>query len=158
MRRHDSQTVAKRVAYLYLPTGRFVLLLDEKVYADLAEQIESPMSEDEEVTPERLLHAEGGTTTYQNLGKELVAGRNSNKYKTVVNSSSAGNVSHSETLIWIDETLNMPIKSETTSTDGTRITMELSNVTRDVDKSIFQVPNDYEKIAFTEFRKRLTPN
>jgi hypothetical protein len=50
----------------------------------------------------------------------------------------------------------MPIRSETTSPDGTRITMELSNVTRDVDKRIFQVPDDYEKIAFAELRKRLT--
>ena len=156
MRRHESETLSKKVAYLDLPEGRFVLLLNEKVYANVGEEIESATSEDEEITPERLLHADGGTTTYQNLGKEVVGGRSSNKYKTVVNSSSAGNVSHSETLIWIDETLNMPIKSETTSPDGTRITMELSEVTRDVDKRIFQVPNDYEKIAFTEFRKRLT--
>ena len=156
MRRHESETFSKRVAYLDLPEGRFVLLLNEKVYANVAEEIESATSEDEEITPERLLHADGDTTTYQNLGKEVVGGRNSNKYKTVVNSSSAGNVSHSETLIWIDETLNMPIRSETTSPDGTRITMELSDVTRDVDKRIFQVPNDYEKIAFTEFRRRLT--
>ena len=155
-RRHESETLSKRVAYLDLPEGRFVLLLDDKLYADLAAETDSPISEDEEITPERLLHDDVGTTSYQNLGKEVVAGRNSNKYRTVVNSSSGGNVSHSETLIWIDEALNMPIKSETTSPDGTRITMELSNVTLDVDQGIFQVPNDYGKIAFSELRKRLT--
>lgn len=153
-RRHESQTLSKRVAYLDLPEGRFVLLLDEKVYADAAET-DSQINDDEEITPERLLHTDTGTTSYQNLGKEMIGGRNANKYKTVVNSSSSGNVSHNETLIWIDEALHMPIRSETTSPDGTRITMELSDLSLDVDKRIFQVPNDYEKIAFSDFRKRL---
>ncbi len=154
-RRNESETSTKRVAYLDLPEGKFVLLLDEKVYADLASETEDPTGEDDEITPEHLLHDNAGTTSYQNLGKEMVAGRNSNKYRTIVNSSTSGNVSHSETLIWIDEALNIPIRSETTSADGTRITMELSNVSQDVDKSLFQLPNDYEKIAFSKLRKRL---
>ena len=155
-RRNESETLSKRVAYLDLPAGKFVLLLDEKVYADLAAETADPTGENEEITPEHLLHDNAGTTSYQHLGKEVVAGRNSNKYRTIVNSSTSGNVSHSETLIWIDEALNIPIRSETTSADGTRITMELSNVSLDVDKSLFQLPNDYEKVAFSELRKRLT--
>jgi outer membrane lipoprotein-sorting protein len=155
-RRQESETLSKRIAYLDLPEGKFVLLMDDKVYADLAGDLGSPASEDEEITPERLLHDDTGATSYQNLGKEVVGGRNANKYKTVVNSSSAGNVSPSETLIWIDEALNMPIRSETTSPDGTQITIELSNLTLEVDASLFQIPNDYEKTAFSEFRKRLT--
>jgi outer membrane lipoprotein-sorting protein len=126
------------------------------VYADLVAGIGSPMSEEEEITSERLLHDDAGATTYQNLGKEMIGGRNSNKYKTVVNSSSTENVSHSETLIWIDEVLNMPIRSETTSPDGTRTTMELSNIMLDVDKRLFEIPNDYERISFSELRKRMT--
>ena len=155
-RRHESQTLSKRVAYLDLPEGRFVMLLDEKVYADLGADSEPEISEDDEITPERLLHTDAGSTTYQSLGNEAVGGRNANKYKSIVNSSSAGNVSHSETLMWIDEALSMPIRSETTSPDGTRITVELSDLKLDVDTRMFQVPNDYEKIAFSELRKRLT--
>ena len=155
-RRHESEMLSKRVAYLDLPEGTFVLLLDERVYAEVTSETESEINQDEEITPEHLLHDDASTTSYQNLGKEVVAGRNSNKYKSVVNSSGPGNVSHNETLIWIDETLNMPIRSETTAADGTRITMELSNVSLDVDKRLFQLPNDYEKIAFSELRKRLT--
>jgi outer membrane lipoprotein-sorting protein len=159
MRRNESETASKRVAYLDLPEGRFVLLLDDKVYADLAADTGVSMSEDDSVTPERLLHTETGTTSYQKLGTEVVGGRNSNKYRIVVNSSGAGNVSTteilSETLIWIDQSLNMPIRSETASPDGTRITTELTDVVLDVDKRLFQVPEGYEKIAFSEFRKRL---
>jgi hypothetical protein len=48
----------------------------------------------------------------------------------------------------------MPVRSETTSADGTKITMELSEVALEVEKSVFQVPVDYQKIAFRELRKR----
>ena len=160
LRRHESETASKRVAYLDLPEGRFVLLVDEKVYANLAgEETGDPTGEEEEITPERLLHTETGSTSYQKLGAEVIGGRSSNKYRVVVNTPTAGNVSVSETLIWIDESLQMPIRSETKSSDGTQITTELTDVVLDVDKRIFQVPEGYEKIAFSEFRKRLiTPD
>ena len=154
-RRHEAETLSKRVAYLDIPEGRFLLLLDEKVYTDVAPGSDPLINEEEAITPEWLLHEDVAATTYQNLGKEIVGGRNATKFRTVVNISSGGNVSQSETLIWIDEALNMPIRSETTSPDGTRVTMELSNVTPDVDSSMFQLPNDYEKIAISDLRKRL---
>lgn len=153
---HESQEFSKRVVHLDLPEGRFILIPDEKVYAELAAGFDSPKNEDDAVTSEWLLHEDPTTTNYQNLGKEVVGGRNANKYRTVVNISSGGNVSQSETLIWIDEALKMPIRSEMVSTGGPRITMELSNVKLDVEESMFQLPNDYEKIAITELRRRLT--
>ena len=154
-RRHQSEMLSKRVAYLDIPEGRFLLLLDEKVYADVAPGSDPLVNEEDAITPEWLLHEDVAASTYQNLGKEIVGGRNATKFKTVVNISSGGNVSQSETLIWIDEALNMPIRSETSSPDGARVTMELSNVSLDVDSSMFQLPNDYEKIAISDLRKRL---
>jgi outer membrane lipoprotein-sorting protein len=138
--------------YLELPEGKFVLLPDEKVYADVVAEPE-PNTE-EQVSPESLLHADTGTTSYQNLGAEIADGRNTNKYRVVVNSSNPQNVSLSETLIWIDETLKMPVKSETTSRDGTRIRTELSELKLDVEGGIFQIPADFEKITFAELRQR----
>jgi len=155
-RRHESQMFSKRVVHLDLPEGRFILLPDDKVYAELAAGFDASTDEEAAITSEWLLHEDTSSTSYQNLGKEVVGGRNANKYRAVVNTSSSGNVTQSETLIWIDEVLNMPIRSETTSPNGPRITMELSNVTLDVGSAMFQVPNDYEKIAITELRKRLT--
>jgi len=154
MRRNESETDSKKLVYLDLPDGRFVLLPRDKVYAGVATQTESAV-EDEEISPERLLHGEAANTSYQKIGLELIGERNANKYRIVVNSSTPGSVSLSETLIWIDETLNMPIRSETTSSDGTKIMMELSNVTVEVDKSVFQVPGDYQKVPFSELRKRI---
>ena len=157
LRRHESETNSKRVAYLDLPEGRFVLLPDDGVYADLAAETGVLTSEDEENSPDRLLHTEAESTSYQKLGSEVVGGRNSNKYRVVVNGSTGENVSVSETLIWVDKALNMPIRSETRSSDGTQITTELADVVLDVDKRIFQVPDGYEKIALGELRKRLKP-
>ena len=148
LRRTDSE----RLVVLNLPQGVFVLLPDEKVYADSGGETVPGIAEDVEISPEKLLHDETASTSYQKLGTELIAGRNTNKYRVVVNNSSAANVSPSETLIWIDETLGMPIRSETKSPDGTRITMELSEIALDVDPALFQVPADYRKLTLDDLR------
>lgn len=138
--------------YLELPEGRFVLVPEEKVYAGVV--AEPDMNTDEQVSPESLLHADTGTTSYQNLGNEVIDGRNTNKYRVLVNSSDTENVGLSETLIWIDDALKMPVRSETTSPDGTRIQMELSDLKLEVESQLFQIPEDYEKISFSELRRR----
>ena len=157
-RRHESTVAAKAIVYLDVPEGKFVLLPDENVYADLADQktISADNNEEElESSPDALLHTDVGSTSYQKMGTELVAGRNANKYRVVVNSPAAANVTQSETLMWIDETLQMPIKSETKTTDGTRVTMEVSGIKLDVNSDLFRVPQGYQKLTFTELRKRL---
>ena len=58
--------------------------------------------------------------------------------------------------MWIDEALQMPVRSETKSADGTRVTMELSEIKLEVDKDLFKVPKDFQKLTFSELRKRLT--
>lgn len=152
LRRHESG----KLVYLDATQGKFVLLPAEKVYADLTDQ--SPVAADQadEVSPEGLLHEETESTSYQKLGAESIGGRNANKYRIVVNSSAGPSVSQSETVMWIDEALQMPVRSETKSADGTRVTMELSEIKLDVAKESFTVPKDYQKLTFSELRKRLT--
>ena len=145
--------------YIDVPEGKFLLVPGEKVYADLGDEstiVADQNDEELEVSPERLLHEDSGKTGYQNLGSEVVLGRNTKKYRIVVNSSAAANVSQSETLMWIDEALQMPVRSETKSADGTRVTMELSDIKMEVDKDLFKVPEGYQKIKFSELRKRLS--
>ena len=159
-RRHESTVASKTIVYLEVPEGRFVLLLGEKVYADLTDEdrISADKGGDElEASPDALLHAGVGATSYQKMGAEVIAGRNANKYRIVVNSSAAANVSQSETLMWIDEALQMPVRSETKSSDGTLVTMEVSGIKLEVDSSLFRVPEDYQKLTFTDLRKHLMP-
>jgi hypothetical protein len=159
LRRQQSTVGSKAVVYLDVPEGRFVLLPDEKVYADLAD--ESTISADQgedglEASPDALVNTEKGSSSYQKMGSEVIAGRSANKYRIVVNSSAAANVSQSETMMWIDEILQMPVRSETKSADGTRVTMELSEIELDVARKLFAVPEGYQKIKFSELRKRLS--
>jgi len=157
LRRHESTSGLRTIVYLDVPDGKFVLLTDEKLYADVTDQSQisaDPNDEGLESSPDALLHTDAGTTSYQKLGNEVIAGRNTNKYRIVVNSSTAPNVSQSETLMWIDEALQMPIKSETKS-NGTHVTMEISEIKLEVDKSLFTIPEGYKKVTFLELRKRL---
>jgi hypothetical protein len=150
LRRFEAEFASKKTIILDLPEGRLVLLPGEKVYADQSGGPPSSSSDDDENSPERLLHTETGNSSYQKLGTESISGRNTQKYRVVVNGANAPNVSSSETLIWIDEALGMAIRSETKSSDGSRSSMELSDITLEVDKNLFQVPNDFKKISSAE--------
>jgi len=156
--RYESTGAPKNTIYLATPEGRFFLLPDEKVYADVTDESKIADAQDDEElksSPDALLNTDRGSTSYQKLGNEVIGGRNTNKYRIVVNSSAPANVSQSETLMWIDEALQMPIKSETKS-DGMRVTMEISEIKLEVDKSLFTIPQGYQKVTFSELRKRLT--
>lgn len=156
-RRDETEMWRRRVVYLYLPEGKFLLVPDEKLFVDLTktDNAASPgLDETSESSPDRLLHTKPIATTYQRLGAETINGRTAQKYRVVVNGSTGTNVSVNETLIWIDDALHMPIRSETTSSDGKRVTMELSGISLDVAGSVFQIPRDYEKIAMRELLER----
>lgn len=155
LRREETNAGGQRMVYLNLPEGRFVLLPDDKVFAD-ATNVEHLESGDEsESSPDRLLHTEPTSTAYQRMGGESMNGRNTQKYRVVVNSSTRANVSASETVVWVDEILQMPIRSEMKSADGTRWTMELTDIALKVDPGEFRIPEDYKKVAFSELRARL---
>ena len=160
-RRDEYETgTAEKIVYLDLPDGRFILLPAAKLYADVgseaADARDSPDQKDdsEAGSPDLLLNADRIETQYQKLGSEIVNGRNTNKYRVLVNTSARGNVSTGESFIWVDETLGMPVKSETVTT-GSTTTMELSEIVLDVDKGVFQIPGDYKKVAAVAIRERL---
>lgn len=156
-RRFEAEFVSVRLIFVQGPEGKFILVPDEKVYMDQTRAVPVQPYEDES-SPERLLHTESGTSSYKQLAPEVISGRKTNKYLVVVNASNAPNVSSSETLIWIDEALGMPIRSETKSSDGSRSTMELSELAVEVDKNLFQVPADYKKVPYADIARYLAPH
>ena len=147
---NDSATVV----FLESDKGRFVLLPEQKIYSEITDASAIDPTEFES-SPERLLHPDAASTSYQKLGSETVSGRNTTKYRVAVNTATGSNVTPSDTLIWIDESLGMPVKSETTAGDGSHVTMELSNIVLEVDKNLFQIPGDYVKVNPTALRQRL---
>ena len=151
-RREEDKSSGKSVVYLNLPTGSFVLLPDEKLYAEMAgPAVPSSTAEGFE---EGYVHTAPIQSTYENLGAETLNGTTTTKYKVTVNSANHGNVSQSETLIWIDDVLGMPVKSVTRSASGTR-NMELSQVTLSVDKSLLEIPKGYQKVEMQVLQQRI---
>ncbi len=161
MRRDEYETdTNERIAYLDLPGGQFILLPKVSLYAELnsepGDELDSSVRQDEtESSPERLLNATPIAARYEKIGMEVVNSRNTSKYRVLVNTSTGGTVSNGETLIWIDEALGMPVKSETVVATGDRTTMELSGIQLEVDKSLFQIPEGYKKVAARAIRERL---
>ena len=158
LRREESETNGQRVVYLTLPEGRFLLLPGEKLFSAAASDAANSSDEPSETSPDRLLHTEVVTSGYQKLGAENIGGRQLQKYRVVVNNSTGENVSVGETLLWFDEALHMPVKTEITSPEGTRFTTELSDVVLNVDKHVFEIPKDYQKVDFAKLGERLRPN
>jgi outer membrane lipoprotein-sorting protein len=155
MRREESEENGQRLVYLTLPEGRFLLLPDDKLFSPAPNQDLNSSDEPSESSPDRLLHTEMVTSGYQKLGSENVGGRNLQKYRVVVNNSAGENVSVGDMLLWFDEALHMPVKTEITSPDGTRVTAEISDVVLNVDKHLFEIPKDYRKMEFIELGERL---
>jgi hypothetical protein len=157
IRRDEGGSEQARIVYLDSPQGRYILWPEKKVYAVVAGDFGDPppRPEDEADAPDRLLHMDPTISTFQPLGVETVAGRNAAKFRVVVNSSETESVNSSETLIWIDSALNMPIKGEMKTRDGTVVVNELSDINLQPDKQLFQIPAGYEKIAYSALQKQL---
>ena len=151
-RREEDKSNGKTVVYLDLPAGSFVLLPEEKIYAEIVGP--STSSATAEGFEEGYVHTAPIQSTYENLGTESLNGTITTNYKVTVNSSNNGNVTQSETLIWIDDGLGMPVKSVTRSASGIR-NMELSQVKLSVDKSLLEIPIGFQKVEMQVLQQRI---
>jgi len=63
----------------------------------------------------------------------------------------------SETLVYVDESLKIPVKQEFYATNGEQKTlvfsMELRNLKLEADDKLFELPKDYRKVSSNEFQK-----
>jgi outer membrane lipoprotein-sorting protein len=159
LRRDESETLGRRYVLLVSADGKFLLFPDEKVFASVANEDAAAGEQDSDTSPDRLLHTELLTTSYESLGAESVNGRETQKYRVVANGSRGESVNdNGETFLWFDEALHMPVKTESRSPDGTRVTTELVDVVLEVDRSLFQIPKDYQQVEFKKAWERLRPN
>ncbi len=144
-----------KIVYLEIPAGRFIVLPGNKLYADLSTAshdtdpgIRPHDSPDNSpgLSPDQLLNEAHAPATYEKLGTETLAGRVTTKYRVVV---LTGADSQNETLIWIDEALGIPVRSEAMSRSSghaSKVTMELKDVKLEVDERLFSWPPGYRKV------------
>lgn len=139
----------------FLQTGEnesFLINGDRKIYAE--NQVNSGASNEigseikDFLTTEWL--NEKRAATFEKLGAE------NNLTKFRARFEDAPNVD-SETLIYVDETLQMPIRQEFYAADGERKTlvfsMEMRNLKLEADDKIFELPKDLRRVSLNEFQK-----
>ena len=147
------------VVYLETVAGGFVLLPKAKLYARVDELSTDGdpgqlAVEAEMMSPDYLLHESNSSPQYQKLGREMIAGRMTTKYRVT-----ASSMAKTESFIWVDETLGMPIASQSSSTEAgisMRVSMEMSNVSTEVDPSMFALPADYRQVAASQIRDMIS--
>ncbi|MCM3902114.1 MAG: hypothetical protein ND866_10440 [Pyrinomonadaceae bacterium] len=159
-----------QIVYLEIPAGRFIVLPANMLYADLStasdetdpgSRLDHSSNDSPGLSPDQLLNESHVPATYEKLGTETLAGGVTTKYRVVV---VTGADSQNETLIWVDETLGIPVRSEAISRSSgysSKVTMELKDVNLEVDERLFSWPSDYKKVEaqqiFDLIRKRGKP-
>jgi hypothetical protein len=156
-RREDYETPAgTKISFLQLSNGIYLLLPEKKMYAEWKPEAGGigeggAASVPPDFSPDKLLNEARPEAHYEKLGAETVNGRTAAKYRvTLRGKTGAAKEVTTESLIWVDETLGMPIKSEMTLTDGARVMMELRDIKETVDASLFALPQDYRKVEERE--------
>ena len=152
----------EHIIYLEIPAGRFVLLPASKLYADLAATqneagVTDPVDESAVVSTDELLNEAHHAAKYQTLGTEIIDGRTTTKYRVTTAKASSETNTKPETLVWIDEGLGMPVRSETTygGEGSAKAIMELKDVRLEVDQRLFEIPGDYKKVGARLVQERI---
>lgn len=157
-----------KVSYLQTAAGRFMLLPARKVYAEFkadgeGSETDAAKNLPSDFSPDKLLNQSQGGARYEKVGTEDINGRATTKYRVTTSGKTgeAKNVT-TESLIWIDELLGMPVKSETTvmggEANGSKYSTELRNLKQDVDASLFELPADYQKVDYKDILKQIVPS
>jgi hypothetical protein len=158
-RRQDFELVPGiKTSYLQISQGQFVLLPAKRIYAALDSQTKAiPAEASAGFSPDRLMNDRVEGSRYEKLGVENVGGRSTTKYRLTSASLGGGErESQSETLVWVDESLHMPVKWEMTSKsksgDQSRYTVVVEDIQPTVSADVFQIPTDFKKVDYKELR------
>ncbi len=148
-RREEHQAATGITVYLENADGSFIVDPLQKLYAqinDTGNKDGLPASSEGLDSP--TLDQVRGEATYELLGTEQVGDRKTTKYR-VTYGGAVKTGTQVETFIWIDESLGMPIRSETKSGeagDRTTVLMELRESTTEVDPQLFRLAGDYRRV------------
>lgn len=159
-RREDYDLDGVVVSYLELSSAHYALLPAQRIYVDLEGEPQAavPAELAAEFSPERLMNQSPSESRYEALGNEVLNGRATARFRVTVSNLVEGNSVKAETLIWVDQLLGMPIKSETTVTEDnnvSKLTTELQSISDAVASTIFDLPADFKKVSYREFERQL---
>lgn len=167
-RRVDYELIpGAKMSDLQIPSGHFMLLHSKKLYAEVkpgeaGDVTSATRSLPSDFSPDKLVNEQSPGANYEKLGTETVGGRTTTKYRVTTTGQGEGRGTATETIVWVDESLGMPIKSETVSTGerarGSKVTMELRDIKEEVDPTRFELPQDYKKVSAREITSQMLPS
>jgi hypothetical protein len=155
-RRLDFEIGDETVTRLQTTEGKtFVLLPKQKSYTELGKSASLPVNMPSEISLEHLLHAKPVGAKFQKIGAEDVSGKSAMKYKLDYGAVKEAENSRTETYIWVDETLGMPVKTEVSAIEngqpgGAKSVMELSEIKTETSPDLFQIPKDFRQLTLNE--------
>lgn len=163
-RREDYEILpGVKLTALRLPEGSYTLYPAKKIYAETGGESSARSNAQSKVPPDfsaaKLVNASKTGARYEKLGTEDLNGRATTKYRITTRGQTGET---SETIIWIDEALGMPIKSESTSKSETagdsKYTVEYKDIKLEADPSLFVLPKDYKKVSQEEIQRETLSN
>jgi hypothetical protein len=151
-----------KITYLQLAGARYLLYPAKKLYAEIKldgsdASVNPAQGVPSDFAPDKLVKGATTGAKYEKLGTEEVNGRTTTKYR-VTGGSGDESQQNTETIIWVDESLGMPIKSESTSTSGAKYSMELRDIKQEVDATLFELPKDYQKVEHKDILSKILPS
>ncbi|HEY6189675.1 MAG TPA: hypothetical protein VIW80_18620 [Pyrinomonadaceae bacterium] len=167
-RRVDYELIpGARMSDLQTPAGHFMLLHSKKLYAEVkpgeaGDLTAAARNLPSDFSPDKLINEQSPGANYEKLGTETVNGRATTKYRVKTTGKGEASGMQTETIVWVDESLGMPVKSETTSTgeraSGSKVTMEMRDIKQEADPSLFEMPKDYKKVTSDEITAQMLPS
>lgn len=149
-----------KLTFIQLQDGRYLLYPAKKMYAEIGTTASNANGQGvpQDFSADKLINQARTGARYEKLGTEEVGGRTTTKYRvTTRGQTGEGKEVTTETFVWVDESLGMPVKSETTSTggpaSGSKIGMEIKDIKLEVDASLFALPKDYKKATREDIQR-----
>lgn len=161
-RREEYETDGKRIVYLENSNGSFVLFPSAKIYADLnmrsGNEVSIISGSDTAQAMDALINQTSTQATYRKLGTEQLGERSTTKYRVSYVTKTGGTTPTQETYVWVDESLGMPIRSETSyvsASHSSRVLTELREISLEVDARQFALPPDYKSVTYAAIHERI---
>jgi len=139
-----------QVSFLQIDAGKnFLIFQDQKIYMQSADgETNFAQNSDDFLTDFWL--DQNRATKFESLGAENGLA----KYRTEPDDGEENK--NSETIIYVDTNLQMPVRQEFYSINNEQkslvFTFELKNLKLETDAGLFEIPKDYKKVSSEEFR------
>jgi hypothetical protein len=156
---------SEEIVYLDQPNKRIIILPKRKQYAELTPEA-TGFDVPSVMTPAQIVNQIKNSTSYQLVGDDQLNGRPVTKYRfsnTQQTNTQAGEV-RTEAYLFVDKETGLPLRSETVAQStggnvqgysGAKIIQEITNIQRDVDPQLFEVPQGFAKVEPEQIRQQV---